>query len=46
MAALVADSAGNANEERTFMVNARLIFMVNASLKFAALAGQTGRSGN
>jgi hypothetical protein len=29
MAALVADSVLNANEERTFMVNGSLIFVVN-----------------
>jgi hypothetical protein len=31
--ALVADSAANANEEGTFMVNGRLIFVVNVGLK-------------
>jgi hypothetical protein len=34
MAPVVADSAANANEEGTFMVNARLIFVVNADLRF------------
>jgi hypothetical protein len=31
--ALVADSAANANEEGTFMVNGGLIFVVNVGLK-------------
>jgi hypothetical protein len=31
--ALVADSAANANEEGTFMVNGALIFVVNVGLK-------------
>jgi hypothetical protein len=34
MAALVADSPANANEEGTFMVNRRLIFVGNAGLRF------------
>jgi hypothetical protein len=33
IAALVADSAANANEEGTFMVNGGLIFVVNVGLK-------------
>jgi hypothetical protein len=33
MAALVADSVLNANEERTFMINGSLIFVVNHRLK-------------
>jgi hypothetical protein len=34
MAALVADSAADANEEGTFMVNRGLIFVVNGNLNF------------
>jgi hypothetical protein len=42
MGALVADSAANANEEGTFMVNQTIIFMVNASLKIMVKAALTG----
>jgi hypothetical protein len=46
MTALVADSALNANEEGTFMVNAGLIFVVNARPRFLvnhALTSGTAR---
>jgi hypothetical protein len=40
--ALVADSAANANEEGTFMVNGGLIFVVNNSLTFVVKDALTG----
>jgi len=42
-AAVVADSAANANEEGTFMVDRRLIFVVNAGLKFMVNEASTSR---
>jgi hypothetical protein len=44
MTALVADSALNANEEGTFMVNAGLIFVVNAKSRFLANNALTSRA--
>jgi hypothetical protein len=44
MIALVADSALNANEEGTFMVNAGLIFVVNPELRFLVNHGLTSRT--
>jgi hypothetical protein len=46
MRAFVADSAANANEEGTFMVNRRIIFVVNIGPGFVvnhALIGGTAR---
>jgi hypothetical protein len=43
MTALVADSALNANEEGTFMVNAGLIFVVNVELRFLVNHALTSR---
>jgi hypothetical protein len=42
MRALVADSRAGANEEGTFMVNRRLIFVVNAGPGFVVKGALTG----
>jgi hypothetical protein len=39
--AVVTDSGADANEEGTFMVNGKLIFVVNAALRFLVKNGLT-----